>query len=349
MRWFVSLIGNLIALTAAFGLLARYVSPRIFWPPAVVALALPGLLALTFLFLLFALSRRRRWPWAVLPAVVVACSVPILGQLFAWSGPAEPVTGATVTFVTGNQRLFRTEDGEPIKASDATKFFHELTADVLLLQEIHPPSNKLNFVSSIEAGQKFQARHQERGTLVATYAPEIEPVSAYFTKPNEYNGFLVSDVKTELGTIRVINAHLESNNISGMTSGIGADHAVQERAETFARMLAGYGRATRRRAEQAEEIRRLVETSPHPVIVGGDFNDVPSSYIYHTLSSPRLRDAWVARGSGLGATFTGPLPGLRIDYFLVDTSLNVVSVERLDPHWSDHRPLSMVVSGKAER
>ncbi len=346
MNRIVYLLGNLVALTAAFGLLARYVPPQAFWPPAVVALLLPGLLLLTLLYLVFALWRRRRWLTAILPAAVILFSVPILSQLFAW--PAIPAktdsTAPHVVFLTGNQRLFRTADGEGADAHAVTKAFHEYDAEVIMLQEIRPPSDRINYISSILANPTVTNRHQKRGTLIATYADTLRPVTSAFTEPNEYNGYIVTDVETELGTIRVINAHLESNQISRMAEGIRPGRSYTDRLETFIRMLAGYGRATRLRASQAEAIRKLVEDSPHPVVLGGDFNDVPSSYTYNRIHSPRLRDAWVVRGSGLGPTFTGPLPGLRIDYFLVDTSLQVNSIKRMPNLWSDHRPLRMEIS-----
>ncbi len=346
------MIGNLVALTAAFGLLARYVPPQVFWPPAVVALLLPGLLILTFIFLIFSLTRRRRWKWAVLPLVVLAFSFPLLEQLFAWphADPAAlPSDAPKVTFVTGNQRLFRDAEALNIDSSAVAHAFVSYGADVAVLQEVRPPSYGLNYVDAIRADKRLQSSHQKAGTLIATYGADITPVTSSFTPPNEYNGFIVSDVETEIGTLRVINAHLESNQISGMTEGIRGGNSYPDRLETFGRMLTGYGRATRLRAQQADEIRTLVETSPHPVVLGGDFNDVPSSYTYNKITTPRLQDAWVARGAGLGATFTGPLPGLRIDYFLVDTSLTVVSIERLAPLWSDHRPLRMVVAEKHAR
>ncbi|WP_168797542.1 endonuclease/exonuclease/phosphatase family protein [Neolewinella litorea] len=348
MRWLVSLIGNLLALTAAFGLLARYVPPQVFWPPAIVALLLPGLLVLTALYALLALFWRR-WLSALLPLAVILFAVPVLDQLFAWPGEEEAAPGGpTVTLVTGNQRLFRSYDAHDVDPDRVSRVFQDYGADVVLLQEVRPPKNRLSFIPSIQTAEQLRERHQKEGTLIATYGADLEPVTASFSEPNEYNGYIVTDVQTEIGTLRVINAHLESNQISGMADNMQEDGSYRNRLETFGRMLTGYGRTSRLRAQQAEQIRTAVETSPHPVVLGGDFNDVPSSYTYNQILSPRLRDAWVSRGRGLGATFTGPLPGLRIDYFMVDTSLRVEHIERLSPNWSDHRPLRMVIGKRAE-
>lgn len=336
--------GQLLTLAAAFGLLARYVSPEVFWPPAIVALALPLLLLSTLLFLCFLLLRRS-WAKLVFPALVLLASVPLVGHLWAWPG-ADLTIGAspTLTLVTNNQRAFRSADGSGVDSMMVRRMIAFFGADALLLQEILPTRYPQNFAPSILEAGKFDDYHQSGKTTIATYGNRLTPVSAHFAEHNEYNGFIISDMDTELGKIRLINAHLESNQISDMSERITEEGSLAERTETLGKMLRGYGRAAGVRARQATEIRRLVEGSPYPVILGGDFNDVPSSYIYKEMLSARLYDAWSARGSGLGTTFTGKLPGLRIDYFMVDTSLSVVNIERLASRWSDHRPLRMVVT-----
>lgn len=335
--------GNLIALAAAFGLLARYVSPQIFWPPAIIALLLPALLLATLVFFILEIVRRR-WRPAVLPGLVLAFSLSIVGRLFAWphNGHAHDPAAPTLTVMTGNQRMFRSSGGKNTPPPDVEAFFNQANADVAMLQEIWPERRKENYIAAIRSGLHLRHRHQEPKTYLATYAGKIDEVAAYFQN-SDYNGILVSDVKTDLGIIRFINTHLQSNKISGMAEGIRGEESVSDQVTTLGQMLAGYGRTTRRRAEQAKQIRLLVEESPYPVILGGDFNDVPSSYAYNVMLAPRLRDAWAVAGAGLGETFTGPLPGLRIDYFMVDTSLTVLGIERIDSPWSDHRMLRLKV------
>ncbi|WP_420457874.1 endonuclease/exonuclease/phosphatase family protein [Neolewinella sp.] len=342
----LTFLGNFIVLATGFGLLARYVSPHTFWPPAVVALLLPLLLLFTLLFALLQLLRGR-WRTAVFPALVLLGAVPILGRLFAWPEPAPtlPPDSPTLTLLTGNQRFFRSADGTDADTSRVGRTFRKYNVDVALLQEVRTTRYRVDYISQIQSADHLRQRHQKEGTLIATYGTAPEPVSANFSEPNEYNGFIVTDLPTPIGKLRIINAHLETNKISNLAEDIGGgSRSFGDRLETFGRMLAGYSRATRVRAQQADAIRTAVNESPYPVILGGDFNDVPSSYTYNQILSPRLRDAWSDRGSGLGATFTGPLPGLRIDYFLVDTSLTIVDIDRLAPQWSDHRPLRLTVA-----
>ena len=342
----LTFLGNLVTLATGFGLLARYVSPHTFWPPAVVALLLPLLLLFTLLFALLQLLRGR-WRTAVFPLFVLLVAIPILGRLFAWPEPPTTLSpdAPTLTLLTGNQRFFRSADGTDADTNRVERTFREYGADIALLQEVRTTKYRLDYIPQVAAADHLSQRHQLEGTLIATYGTDPEPISAHFTPPNEYNGFIVTDLPTPIGKLRIINAHLETNRISNLAEDMGGgSKSFGDRLKTFGRMFAGYSRATRVRARQADAIRQAVDDSPYPVILGGDFNDVPSSYAYNRILSPRLHDAWSVRGSGLGATFTGPLPGLRIDYFLVDTSLTIVDIERLAPQWSDHRPLLLTVA-----
>lgn len=344
MGWFkksIYLLVNLLAVATGLGLLARFVPPDAFWPPATIALVLSPLLFLTMIAAAYGLFRRR-WRAVLLPTLVTLAAVPLLPRLFAFGGgtPATADT-PTVRLVTNNVRSFQNDAHRPVDSAGALAFLPRQQPDILLLQETrHDGYGAENaYYTAIKRASGLGKRHQLPRRSVATYADEIEFVAEEFKRSN---GFQVTDVTTAIGVLRVINAHLESNRISAMVEDIGnADVGVEiGRAEN---MLRAYGGAAARRAEQATAIRRYVRESPHPVIVAGDFNDVPSSYTYHRVLTPRLRDAWAEAGFGLGTTFTGPLPGLRIDYVLVDTALTVHAVERFDGGYSDHLGLAVTL------
>ncbi|WP_298707432.1 endonuclease/exonuclease/phosphatase family protein [Chitinophaga sp.] len=92
-------------------------------------------------------------------------------------------------------------------------------------------------------------------------------------------------------------------------------------------------------AWQADVMKEEVNKSRYPVIVAGDFNDVPLSYTYRTVRGSRLQDAWLQRGFGLGRTFSAISPTLRIDYILPDKSFQVESVNVYRSKELQHFPL----------
>jgi endonuclease/exonuclease/phosphatase family metal-dependent hydrolase len=74
------------------------------------------------------------------------------------------------------------------------------------------------------------------------------------------------------------------------------------------------------------------------VILCGDFNDQPNSYAYtHLLEG--LDDPYLKHGSGLGNTFTGLLPILRIDHIFTDKSIESRQFIRVEKNYCDHYPL----------
>jgi endonuclease/exonuclease/phosphatase family metal-dependent hydrolase len=99
------------------------------------------------------------------------------------------------------------------------------------------------------------------------------------------------------------------------------------------------------RGMQADVIHEKISSSPYPVVLCGDLNDVPSSYSYVTIRG-EFKDAFLEKGSGLGKTFMSGrsrflswLPTLRIDYIFVDPDLEVKQFRQVTKQLSDHRGL----------
>ena len=86
---------------------------------------------------------------------------------------------------------------------------------------------------------------------------------------------------------------------------------------------------------QADIVQRQTDSSAHPSIVCGDFNDVPTSYTYFHVRSNR-QDAFLKRGAGVGKTYNALAPMLRIDYILPDTFFLVKQFNMVDENLSDH-------------
>ncbi len=80
----------------------------------------------------------------------------------------------------------------------------------------------------------------------------------------------------------------------------------------------------------------MVDSSPYPVLVTGDFNDTPASYSYRMMTK-RLHDSFREAGNGFGATFRGILGVLRIDYVFYDDSFRCVRFRTLEDRLSDHK------------
>jgi endonuclease/exonuclease/phosphatase family metal-dependent hydrolase len=89
------------------------------------------------------------------------------------------------------------------------------------------------------------------------------------------------------------------------------------------------------RSIQADIIEEVRNNSPYPVLFTGDLNDVPNSYTYFKVRG-ELRDAFLEKGYGLGRTFRGLSPTLRIDYIFSDSRFSVAQFKREKKNYSDH-------------
>lgn len=90
-----------------------------------------------------------------------------------------------------------------------------------------------------------------------------------------------------------------------------------DRAERAALTLAdGLHENFKKRAAQAEHINQLISDSPYPTLVCGDFNSLPSSYVYQTVKGEKMNDGFQTCGHGYMYTFRYFKHLLRIDYIL---------------------------------
>ena len=132
-------------------------------------------------------------------------------------------------------------------------------------------------------------------------------------------------------TIRVFTTHLASYRFKQNDF-----EAIDNTTKSKWGVLKKMKQAFVERAVQAEQVKAQLNASPYPSILTGDFNDVPNSYTYHTIAQG-WQDAFIQRGVGIGATFMGLSPILRIDYILTDAHWQVKAWEQSDENLSDHQ------------
>ena len=96
--------------------------------------------------------------------------------------------------------------------------------------------------------------------------------------------------------------------------------------------------------KRTEDTKTIVGNMPQnglPIIICGDFNDTPLSYTYHQMRNAGMNDAFLQVGNGLGKTYCGRLPLLRIDYFWHSDDIVPMTFTRLTKKMSDHYPIIM--------
>lgn len=186
-------------------------------------------------------------------------------------------------------------------------------------------------------------KNQHWGVATFSKYPIVHKGEIKFEKTRG-NICIYSDIKVGKDTIRVFNVHFQSNhlhteNLEKLAEG---DSTAKVLAfDMFKALRKGYVK----RAQQVDTVAYVIANSPYPVVLSGDFNDMPVSYTYHKLTEI-LQDAFLSDGSGFGFTYAGNIPFLRIDYILHSPTIDAQKYQVLHKKLSDHYPVSSFLKVK---
>lgn len=160
-------------------------------------------------------------------------------------------------------------------------------------------------------------------------------------RSDEASSAIWADIHLGRDTIRVYNVHLRSNKISSSASKMlkEADLQSSKTWNSVRGILANYKNSTIVRTQQAKIIMDHAEASPYKTIICGDLNDTPLSHVYKILKHDK-KDSFNEHGIGIGTTYAGVIPALRIDYILTDHRLDIIDHQIHKGNYSDHYPIS---------
>jgi endonuclease/exonuclease/phosphatase family metal-dependent hydrolase len=97
--------------------------------------------------------------------------------------------------------------------------------------------------------------------------------------------------------------------------------------------------------DQIQIVKEQIKNSPYPIIICGDLNEIPISYVYNQLTES-LNDAFLEKGNGLGVTHSSNYPFMRIDYVFTSNDLVVKGFNLIEKELSDHYPIVAEISFK---
>ncbi|WP_345054569.1 endonuclease/exonuclease/phosphatase family protein [Hymenobacter glaciei] len=370
---------KLTLLTLAWLLLAiacEQIPARAFWPASFGALTTPVALVCTALLALYWL--RRNWRVALLPLLALGFTWPHVQRGLALHPSqlitnyeqavrtnqglhptflSEVGTAGTVSLLSANVRIFNVYS-ELRESDDASSknFIHWLAtspADVLCLQEYYnepggsPEGGKV--FRSDEAIGRASGRHSfvstsltnrigaEFGMAIFSRFPIVQRGTIPFGKLTQ-NHAMWADLARPKDTIRVFNVHFQSMSMaeSDIVKATESRTGLRQKAPNLLRRFRNGAVA---RGTQVDTVLARVLRSPYPVLLAGDFNDLPYSYTYDQLAD-HMQNSWATAGLGVGATYHGQLPFLRIDQQFASKEWQVLGCRvHQEVKWSDHYPV----------
>lgn len=322
-----------------------YISPEKFAYTGLLPLLIPVfLIANFFLIVLFLFGRKSL---IIYPVLALALGWRFMPVTFQWNqakNQEDSITLLSFNAMFFNQTWSKKGD-ESVKNS--IEWARGFPADVKCFQEFQqdhttPSRNALRRIS--EDGKyeyKYHAfngnNKRSQGLAIFSKYPIVNEGTVFDSKHN--NGSIFVDIRVKKDTIRIYNTHLESMSIQADKLG-DVDGIKKYYRQTIRKLKNGI----QMRSKQIKILMEHIENSPHPVILAGDFNDVPYSYTYFTVRS-YLQNAFEAAGRGFGFTYNKVLFFLRIDNIFADQRFEILQFNtHREVDYSDHYPISAKIT-----
>ncbi|HLN53517.1 MAG TPA: endonuclease/exonuclease/phosphatase family protein [Lentimicrobium sp.] len=211
----------------------------------------------------------------------------------------------------------------PMKGSKHGKFYQQLD------EGLHLPYKSL---SSYYWDQKFTDYIL---VTASRYLILDEKIFSY----DSLNFAMYSDIKFPEGVIRVYNVHFQSVKLTSERKLLMINRHIDPES-AFTQMVYALKKlrtAFHHREKQAKIIAESIRSSPYPVIIAGDFNDTPVSFVYRTLKRG-MRDASTSRG--FKRTYKYSRFPLQIDYILNSREISTGNFKVINNNLSDHFAIS---------
>ncbi len=318
---------SLVATMLLLSYLLPYVAPENFAFLSVLSLAVPLLIILNVLFVLYWLLQVKKQLLLSLLVLLLGYNYVLSLYKFTSSKNIEDVNDLSI--MNYNVRLFNIYNwiSEEHIETKIVGFIKKAQPDIISFQEYHPHDNvDLSFYKY--KYEKLSGKRVQYGQAIFSKYPIIKTGSIEFA--NTANNAIYADVVKGEDTIRIYNVHLESLHIDTDVENLkkeDSERLIKRISETF-----------KKQQIQTELFLKHKEKSPYKMVICGDFNNTPYSYVYKKIKGD-LIDAFEDAGNGFGRTFNFKYFPIRIDFILVDKTFVVNGFKTFEDKFSDHYPI----------
>ncbi len=292
-----------------------------------LSLAVPVLVAVNFIFLMYWAIQRKRQLFPSLFVLVFGYFV--LGTFLKLNFPRNQFHKEDLKIMSYNVESFNefgwTERKNVFNAIQG--LVKEEQPDIVCFQEVSINMEKefldypYHYLKKISGGEKVHLG------IFSKY-PIINAETLTF--PNSINNGSFADIAYKGDTLRLYNVHMQS---LGITPGTGV---LRSHSSKF--LYRRVVNAFKKQEQQAEMIAEHKKASPYKTLLCGDFNNTQFSKAHHLLKGD-MQDSFIEAGSGYGRTLNFLNIPLRIDFILADSSFEVKAHKNYNFRYSDHYPV----------
>lgn len=180
--------------------------------------------------------------------------------------------------------------------------------------------------------------------LLSKYPATFEKGSKFIDGPYDTERYTFYNVNIKGHKLTIVNLHLRSFMLTTKERDVITEIKSIEGLKTSYREVKGDIRQKLKqgfvkRKQDALILRKAIDGIRGPLIVCGDFNDVPESYAYRLIKGDDLKDAYVETNFGPMITYNQHAMWFHIDQILYRGALRALSVRKGSIKASDHYPL----------
>ncbi|MCM1484050.1 MAG: endonuclease/exonuclease/phosphatase family protein [Muribaculaceae bacterium] len=340
----------IITIAGAYGGL---IDPRTCIIPSLLCMAFPWLMLLSAAVTLLSLmwSRTTAIAGAVSLAICVPSAMSIVPLHTEKNASPHAKTLSVMTYNTYYFHDYATESIDTTAVNLTLRTILDADPDIVMMQEsiygaafeygekLFPHTQSVEFVSRYP----YHLLDNDYNNIFSKYP--LTPHDIAFDNLGE-SSFIVGcyDADVDGCKVTLFNVHLQSLMLSEQTTKSVADASRlkphrSDLSNIRHNLLPKLMAALRRRAAQAHELRTLIDSISGPIIVAGDFNDVPLCYASRIIAGHDLTDVYAASAFGPAATYRKRGMYFRIDQMFCGGGLVPLSCRRLTSGRSDHYPL----------
>lgn len=338
-----------------FSLLIPKLNPASWWLCGLLGLAVPYLAMLLFFIFIFWLLAKP--VFSIIPLLCLALGYwqlsVLMGFNFSAISSSQKPAGSMRIISWNVANMYGLSDKQDVKKHnrlEIAKTIHDMNADILCLQEFNhsytqgEQADNIGLFSTLYPYFYYipdfnkNNGYYTSGSIIFSKKPLAgKGAVAYPAIGNVKEHLVYCDIPLQKDTLRIFTTHLQSFSF---TSSDYADiekiksqdeQAVQASKNILRKMKTAFTR----RGSQADLVHNTIEASKYPVVMCGDFNDVPNSYVYFRIRN-NLQDAFLEKGLGTGKTYMKLAPFLRIDYLFADKKFDISQFQLVDEKLSDH-------------
>ena len=345
--------------------LAPYVHPRTIRILPFFGLTYPIFICLALVLLIYWAFARSRWFFYILVAILFGGNLHFRTLSIDFTDDRPETEDASWSVMSYNVRLFDVYNssisGRNESRDSIISYVQRINPDVVCFQEFFHQDKPSAFSTrdtliELMDYKYYHERYSHRirnrqnfGICMLSKYPIIAKGDVMFENFKTTDNYCIyADVVKGTDTIRFYDIHLQSIKLQQEDYELFGEKNKQAggKKSTVRLLIDKLRIAYPARAEQAERVVEHMKTSPYPVVVCGDFNDTPMSYVYNQFNTD-LVDSYRETTTGIGVTYVGRVPAGRIDYIFHSGDLGAYDFGIQTAAFSDHRAVHCKIYKKS--